>query len=1003
MSLIGLNTNPAERMRGCKFAENFFNTAKVAENGGIAGGSPTINQGVTLDGSTQYVSYALAGTEFNSANISIVMEFYPDFNPSSGVLRYLFDTTAASRFTAYVHPIGTMYVFFGPSGVVAVPQSNYEPYWIENGKNVLVMAGTSGSEKIYLNGELVFSASVAWAAVAPTTLFVGCANSLAAKFIGRITKFQVYHSLLTEQEAIDLYENDTYDYRDNLTLDLPCDDRFDNPTIKKAEDSTFNENDATLGDGVTASLMPAKLSGRRGYTFDGVDDYISGITAPTGSFTVSVMKRVSGTVSITQENDLTTWNQLFSSGGFTGELLTLRVHPSVLTETQKLDEQFLLNERLNVHGLPSGIISSLVSEGACVLYQDYRSGYFRDWSENGNGASPDAAVTWNTRSLSFGAVNARLTVSDALELRPTEGSIVVFANFAAPLGTQYIITKKDAGGSMWSLYTTSGPATLNFDDGTNIRTLAYDPDGTNYLGLNFANGEKCEAFGEAISSGLFNDVSAITADDADITIGANYLGGNRFYQSPTKAVLLFNRKLTETEHRRLYSELYADSWATEVVSRYVADVVEYVEPDDPTLRLALDVKSSAGVCNDLSGYGNHGTPSAGVMNRITSFGVGADGSGLSGTGINCGYSDSLRITGGLTLAGWIEVRNIPALIYVILRSRYGLYISSTEELGFYTRKADDSGNDVSAIAPAPCKLGVWHHFAAVYDPVAGQKILYLDGIAGTPIAKTDGGIAGVSSQPMLIASSGGNNANVTMILPQVFAEAKSAAWVQAEYAKGLGALSQTNGAAQESIANETSGYLSNTPFEITSGTWKVSEDTIDETPVKVLECVAAGSVSVALSNLYQNQVESARGTWEWYMYKGSDTSIPHFMLVASASAIPTAGTQNGYYLRFGSGERLEIVKVTAGAANNLYLTDPSFVNINQWYKLRVTRTSGNVMRAYIDDVEVPSPAPVGSYPVTDSSHTTATHIVIDFDAFDKIAFSDKSGNYAITKKLLAEE
>jgi len=663
----------------------------------------------------------------------------------------------------------------------------------------------------------------------------------------------------------------------------------------------------------------------------------------------------------------------------------------------------LLNERLNVHGLPSGIISSLVSEGACVLYQDYRSGSFRDWSENGNDASPNAATVWNTRSLSFAAVNARLTVSDALELRPTEGSIVVFADFAASLGTQYIITKKDAGGDMWSLYTTSGPATLNFDDGTNIRTLAYDPGGTNYLGLNFANGEKCEAFGEAISSGLFNDVSAITADDADITIGANYLGGNRFYQSPTKAVLLFNRKLTETEHRRLYSELYADSWATEVLSRYVADVVEYVEPDDPTLRLALDVKSLAGVCNDLSGYGNHGTPSAGVMNRITSFGVGADGSGLSGTGINCGSSDSLNITGGLTLAGWIEVRNIPALVYVILRSKYGLYISSTEELGFYTRKADDSGNDVSAVAPAPCKLGVWHHFAAVYDPVAGQKILYLDGIAGTPIAKTDGGIAGVSSQPMVIASSGGNNADATMILPQVFAEAKSAAWIQAEYAKGLGALSQTNGAAQESIANETSGYLSNTPFEITSGTWKVSEDTIDETPVKVLECVSAGVAAIPVTSLYQNQKEAARGTFEFWIYNATGSTIPRVGFIANDKLSELSAGFSGYTVRFEPNGVFSLYRRISGAGLILQATAPGYVPPAEWSKLKITVSTDGVFTTYLNDTLVSLTGGAGSNPTTDTTHTASKFITFEPDAGDKIAFSDKSGNYAITKKLLAEE
>lgn len=44
------------------FRELFTNASTVAVNGGTLTGSPTINNGVTLDGSTQYVSYSIPAT-----------------------------------------------------------------------------------------------------------------------------------------------------------------------------------------------------------------------------------------------------------------------------------------------------------------------------------------------------------------------------------------------------------------------------------------------------------------------------------------------------------------------------------------------------------------------------------------------------------------------------------------------------------------------------------------------------------------------------------------------------------------------------------------------------------------------------------------------------------------------------------------------------------------------------------------------------------------------------
>jgi hypothetical protein len=891
MGLIGLNTTPAERMRGAKFADNFFNSAKVAENGGTIFGSPTFDgTGITLNGTTDYIEYAPAGSEFNVPQFSIVMDFFPNFSPDTGATSAFYDSSG-SRYLCYLDSGGSLRLLFGGSAVFAISKTVLNPIWREGERNTLVVVAQSSVgplSTVYLNGVVVATAAGGWTNGSITGIFTGGFNTPAPNFDGKISKFQVYHALLTEEEAVDFYDQTTYDYRQNMTLDLPCDTRYHNPVTNKAQDSTFNGNDATLGDGVTAPLMPTKLSGRRGYEFDGVDDYLSGLTAPTGNFTVSVAKRVSGVVSITQENDLTTWNQLFSSGGFTGDLLSLRVHPTILTDLQEYDEQYWLNERLNVNGLPSGLLSDLISEGALVMYHDYRSGSFRDWSENDNDGTP-TGVTWATRAINYPSpTTPKIVVSNASELQTTEGTLVVLCELFNASGTKRLITKRDAGSTQvyWSI---KNATTMQFFDGSNFREIPADPLTARYMAVNFASGEKCEGFENGLSIGLYDDVSTIATNTADVWIGNSDITPLALQNCDLKAAMYLNRKLTEEEHTRLYSELYGDEWATETDRSLATDLTGYVNPADPTMKFALDVNNRSGVCADLSAQENTGTPDPGVMNAFTPFGAGAQFRDVN-TGIGCGTSDVLNITGALTVSVWSKLGSTPAgTDYIVRRDHYGLFVG-TVNYGFIVRDADDLGW-TSVLSIGSLDFDKWHMLTGVYDPAAGKLHLYVDGVLNNTVNKTDGSIA---TSPGAILRIGGapSDYDGAALLPQIFSEAKDATWVAEQYQLGLNALWQTDFAAQESIANETTGYLSNTPFSIQSGTWKISEDVIDDQPVKAIECVAAGVLSVPVSALNQTPGEGAYGTWDFWINKAD----PSDALISIVSQNLVSASL-GYYVR----------------------------------------------------------------------------------------------------------
>ena len=110
----------------------------------------------------------------------------------------------------------------------------------------------------------------------------------------------------------------------------------------KTLDSSGNDKNAMLGDGLGAG-EPTQTT--KGYmTFDGANDYLSGIANPAGAYTVLGVHDLlaGGGWEFFSNNDLTRWTPLFTSGSFTGNLSALMLAPSVLTQTQLDDAEIAL-------------------------------------------------------------------------------------------------------------------------------------------------------------------------------------------------------------------------------------------------------------------------------------------------------------------------------------------------------------------------------------------------------------------------------------------------------------------------------------------------------------------------------------------------------------------------------------------------------------------------------------------------------------------------------------
>ncbi len=270
---------PAERARGLVWMQDFGSQAECERDGATVTGSPTFSRqtGVALDGANDYLTYDIVPSTFDSENISIVIEFTPDFAYDEDGVRYLFDASEAGntdlRFSlakganAGGNTLGMEWADTFPT---PIPSATYGQYWLVNQRNVLVMSMTSGDNNVYLNGHSVMNSNAqAWTPKAPLVLKVGAKFDDINRFDGTIHSIRIFHAKLTAQEAADYTDNTTFDYMNKATAHWQFRLQDHDPSNVRTLDVS-GEIPLTFGDGSTSTTYPTKTT-EHGYYFDGGD------------------------------------------------------------------------------------------------------------------------------------------------------------------------------------------------------------------------------------------------------------------------------------------------------------------------------------------------------------------------------------------------------------------------------------------------------------------------------------------------------------------------------------------------------------------------------------------------------------------------------------------------------------------------------------------------------------------------------------------------------------
>jgi hypothetical protein len=203
------------------FRENFINDDYVTDNGGVATGSPTISNGVTMNGSSQLVSY---GDIANLGADNFSFNFKVSFT-SADTQNYIFSKWGDANNRWYIRRDvnGSIFMFCLVGGVIKI--SGVSATGVISAANteydITISGDWSDTLRFYVDGAASVGLVTTFvnADITNTGPFeIGRANAAYGAFT--MKDLTIRNRAITEEEAVDVYENDTFTSMDAGKMEM---------------------------------------------------------------------------------------------------------------------------------------------------------------------------------------------------------------------------------------------------------------------------------------------------------------------------------------------------------------------------------------------------------------------------------------------------------------------------------------------------------------------------------------------------------------------------------------------------------------------------------------------------------------------------------------------------------------------------------------------------------------------------------------------------------------
>ncbi len=259
------------------FRDNFINEDYVEDNGGTIVNDAIIDNGVTTDGTHDYISYGdVADLGDDNFSFSFKVSF-----PDAGTQEYIFSKWEDANNRWYIRRETTGQVFMyclvggtirisavSAAGAMSDADTEYE---------IVVAGDWSDTLRFYVDGvESVGSVTTFTNDDITNTgpLEVGRASTGYGEFT--MKDLSIYNRALTEEEAVDISEKDTFleVVAQKSRYWLPMRTNYQHDSLRQTGSIGLYQGTITMGDGADdTSLYPVQGDGYFG--FDGVADYVN--------------------------------------------------------------------------------------------------------------------------------------------------------------------------------------------------------------------------------------------------------------------------------------------------------------------------------------------------------------------------------------------------------------------------------------------------------------------------------------------------------------------------------------------------------------------------------------------------------------------------------------------------------------------------------------------------------------------------------------------------------
>jgi len=452
-------------------------------------------------------------------------------------------------------------------------------------------------------------------------------------------------------------------------------------------------------------------------------------------------------------------------------------------------------------------LNSLKNQGKVAFWSSPKDNSLLDKSGNGSVATPTDLHYANTRlgrAANSDISSSSLSYTHTAEQGLTEGVIIVMCG--EPITKQFLNQKffdKVAGTGQRALFYATSSSNIAMANSGTASILATSIVGKHMLAVRYKTGKKPEFFVDGVYKGLGNQVLSFTA-----ATGALVYASSGSCLKTTDVVWLNDSTVSDEDISIIYNEYMNERGVLEQPRR---GYLNTAPPIEGNCALAYDMETRAGgQVADLSGNSNNATISGGLVSShlfsdLPSLKNSALGN-LDFSALTLGTKHTIEFVADGNTNDALLFDNGTASFYAFY------YVSNTIR---YLPKAG-----VGVIFATGALDGKEHHFIIDRDDTSVS--LYMDGnlISTETLASNET----FNTTTKLTHDSFSWQGNVGYA--QIYTVSKGATWAAeryAQYAKHPLFLHDMND-TPPTLANVTSGKIGLSEFQVSTGTWKVSED-----------------------------------------------------------------------------------------------------------------------------------------------------------------------------------